>query len=124
MTWVHWIEQYELRGSLDSQQQYLANLIHTYFPHLRKEYSGKQFALPDVQDLKDVRSCANPALFAAAWLCNILSVCLSRLFWQLLFENKVGYMKHSHKLHVRRFYRLPAILFPEETMTQTLLLDR
>lgn len=87
--------EYELRGSADTQQQYLAHLIHTYFPHLRKEYNEKRFTLPDVQDLKD-----------------------------LLFENKVGYMKHNNKLHVRRFYRLPAILFPEETMTQTLLLDR
>lgn len=34
---------------------------------------------------------------------------------KLLYTNEIGYKKQNDKLFIRRFYRLPALLFPEET---------
>jgi hypothetical protein len=33
----------------------------------------------------------------------------------LLYANEVGYKKQNNKFYIKRFYRLPSLLFPEET---------
>jgi hypothetical protein len=43
---------------------------------------------------------------------------------RLLYENQVGYKAQESKVFVRRFYRIPALLFPKETFTATLMADR
>ncbi|KAJ1409660.1 hypothetical protein B484DRAFT_403134 [Ochromonadaceae sp. CCMP2298] len=43
---------------------------------------------------------------------------------RLLYENQVGYKAQESKVYVRRFYRIPALLFPKETFTATLMADR
>ena len=37
-------------------------------------------------------------------------------FKQILYDNDVGYKVVDGKLYVRRFYKIPLLLFPEETM--------
>jgi hypothetical protein len=37
-------------------------------------------------------------------------------FKQLLYDNDIGYKTHEGKLYVRRFYLIPTLLFPNETI--------
>jgi hypothetical protein len=66
--------------------------VQSYLEDLRNKFfpmikhPERTYALPDIQGLKAV-----------------------------LYKNEVGYKKQNDKLYVRRFYRLPALLFPEET---------
>jgi hypothetical protein len=43
---------------------------------------------------------------------------------RLLYENQVGYRAEEGKVFVKRFYKLPALLFPKETFTAALMADR
>lgn len=47
-------------------------------------------------------------------------------FKQLLYDNDIGYKREvNNKLYVKRFYKIPSLLFPEETLLTYLLhLDR
>jgi hypothetical protein len=66
--------------------------VQSYLEDLRNKffpmikYPDRVYQLPDIDGLKAV-----------------------------LFSNEVGYKKQNDKYYVRRFYRLPALLFPEET---------
>lgn len=42
----------------------------------------------------------------------------------ILFANKIGYKTENTKLFVRRFYYLPKLLFPEETMNTKIIGER
>jgi hypothetical protein len=64
-------------------QAYLDNLRDTFFPMFR--YPSRKNALPKLT-MDDVKA--------------------------TLFTNEIGYKKEENKLYVRRFYRLPRLLFP------------
>jgi hypothetical protein len=44
-------------------------------------------------------------------------------FRALLYHNDIGYKVADDKLHVRRFYRIPLLLFPVETVASTIILN-
>lgn len=78
--------QLDLEGtSLDDTEIYLQDLQEQYFPMLRNPDAKKEFELPD-----------------------------ELAFRTKLFENNIGYKREGNgKLYVRRFYRIPALFFPE-----------
>ncbi|CAE7425847.1 unnamed protein product [Symbiodinium microadriaticum] len=67
-------------------QHYLEDIRNKFFPMVKYPERASEFQLPDVQGLK-----------------------------ALLYKNDIGYRKQNDKVYVRRHYRLPALLFPEET---------
>jgi hypothetical protein len=76
-----------LRNSSPSRvQHYLEDIRGKFFPMVTYPEKVSSYHLPEVQDMKAA-----------------------------LYKNDVGYRKQNEKLHIRRFYRLPALLFPEET---------
>lgn len=73
-------------------QQYMELLRSHFFPAFQFPDKAHRFSLPSVDDLK-----------------------------RILYDRDIGYKAVDGKLFIRRFYRLPSILFPEETLTTTLL---
>lgn len=67
-------------------QFYLEDLRNKFFPMIKYPNKVASYSLPNLQDFK-----------------------------ALLYNNDIGYKKQNDKLFIRRFYRLPALLFPEET---------
>mmetsp|Transcript_17398 Transcript_17398/g.18138 ORF Transcript_17398/g.18138 Transcript_17398/m.18138 type:complete len:715 (+) Transcript_17398:40-2184(+) len=67
-------------------QSYLEDLRNKFFPMIKYPEKAQSYNLPNIQELKG-----------------------------LLYSHDIGYKKQSDKVFVRRFYRLPALLFPEET---------
>ena len=76
-------------------QRYLDDLRAQFFPMVRYPDRTHRYELPTVNDFKSI-----------------------------LYANDVGYKRESNKLYVRRFYRIPLLLFPKETFTTTLLMDK
>jgi hypothetical protein len=77
-------------GSSTRVQAYLDDLRVKFFPMVKYPERVNKYVLPDIQGLK-----------------------------ALLYQNDIGYKKQGEKVMVRRFYRLPALLFPEETAEPT-----
>lgn len=76
-------------------QAYLDNLRGVFFPMLRFPLSAIEFRIPDVKTVKE-----------------------------LLFENEIGYKRNEQgKLYVRRFYLLPRLIYPSDTLASSLLKD-
>jgi len=67
-------------------QLYLEDIRNKFFPMVKYPEKAGSYHLPEVHDLKAA-----------------------------LYENDIGYRKQNDKLYIRRYYRLPALLFPEET---------
>lgn len=76
-----------LKNSSPSRvQHYLEDIRNKFFPMVKYPEKVSSYTLPNIQDLKAA-----------------------------LYKNDVGYRKQNDKLYIRRFYRLPALLFPSET---------
>ena len=75
-------------------QRYLDLLRAQFFPMVKYPEKVLSFNLPTEDDLRTI-----------------------------LFNNDVGYRTVDDKLFIRRYYRLPILLFPEETLSTTLLSD-
>lgn len=76
-----------LKNSSPSRvQHYLEDVRSKFFPMVKYPEKVNSYNLPELQDVK-----------------------------ASLYKNDVGYRKQNDKLYIRRFYRLPALLFPEET---------
>ena len=76
-----------LKGNSASRvQHYLEDIRNKFFPMVKYPERVDEFSIPDVRGLK-----------------------------ALLYQNDVGYRNQNEKVYVRRFYRLPALLFPKET---------
>eukprot|EP00602_Paraphysomonas_sp_CaronLab_P000723 CAMPEP_0185027710 /NCGR_PEP_ID=MMETSP1103-20130426/12933_1 /TAXON_ID=36769 /ORGANISM="Paraphysomonas bandaiensis, Strain Caron Lab Isolate" /LENGTH=650 /DNA_ID=CAMNT_0027561817 /DNA_START=166 /DNA_END=2114 /DNA_ORIENTATION=+ len=76
-----------LKSSSSSRvQAYLEDIRNKFFPMVKYPERAEEFTLPDINGIKAV-----------------------------LYKNDVGYRRQNDKVYVRRFYRLPALLFPETT---------
>ena len=75
-------------------QQYLDELRAQYFPLLHLPHLAMSFTIPSVTDLK-----------------------------RLLYANRVGYKNENLFTFVKRFYRIPMLLFPVETFAARLHLQ-
>jgi hypothetical protein len=76
-----------LKNSSPSRvQHYLEDIRSKFFPMVKYPEKVDSYNLPELQDLKAA-----------------------------LYKNDIGYRKQNDKLYIRRFYRIPALLFPEET---------
>jgi hypothetical protein len=65
---------------------YLEDIRAKFFPMIMYPDRANEFKLPDVQTMK-----------------------------KLLYNNDIGYKTDNNKLYIKRFYRLPMLLFPVET---------
>ena len=94
----HWIiDTLALREVLERRtssaiQRYLDALRGQFFPMVRYPERAASFSLPAEKELK-----------------------------ALLYSNDVGYKREDGRLYIRRAYRLPQLLFPQETLTTALL---
>lgn len=75
-------------------QKYLETLRHQFFPMLASPKKAAQLPTLTVESLK-----------------------------RTLYESDIGYKVQDGKVFVRRFYRIPALLFPEETLAAALAGD-
>lgn len=73
-------------------QRYLNTLKYQFFPMTRPGVTTEKFATPSVESLRRV-----------------------------LFENEVGYKQQNNKVFVKRFYRIPALLFPLDTLLASII---
>ena len=76
----------EYKTPAHEKQRYLDNVKFQFFPILRQPERAEQFEVPTVEGMR-----------------------------RLLYESDVGYKTQDGKVFVRRFYKLPAMLFPEST---------
>ena len=76
-------------------QRYLDCLRAQFFPMIQFPNRANEFILPSITNLKS-----------------------------LLYNNDIGYKTVDEKCYVRRYYRLPALLFPLETVATSVLLDK
>lgn len=67
---------------------YLETLKHQFFPMTLSTDKTKKYEIPTIDELR-----------------------------QLLYENDIGYKTMNDKVYVRRFYKIPMLLFPVETMS-------
>lgn len=67
-------------------QSYLEDVRNKFFPMIKYPEKAENYQVPSINDLKAI-----------------------------LYQNDIGYKKQNEKYYVRRFYRLPGLLFPEET---------
>lgn len=89
MKWIY--ETLALRDNVDRSvgtelQRYLDEVRDTFFPMIRFPELASKLSVPDAAHIR-----------------------------QVLYEQQVGYRTEANKLFVRRFYKLPRILFPAET---------
>ena len=76
-----------LKNSSPSRvQNYLEDIRGKFFPMVKYPENVDSYNVPSIHEMKAI-----------------------------LYKNDVGYRNQSDKLFIRRFYRLPALLFPEET---------
>ena len=76
-----------LKNSSPSRvQHYLEDVRGKFFPMVKYPEKASSYSLPELEDFKAI-----------------------------LYKNDIGYRRQDDRLYVRRFYRLPALLFPEET---------
>jgi hypothetical protein len=75
-------------------QAYLDNIRAQFFPMIRQPHRVKEFNLPSAELLRTT-----------------------------LYNNDIGYKTDNGKLFVFRFYRLPMLLFPKETLTTVFTSD-
>ena len=93
----HWIiDTLAIREVLQNNsaatiQTYLDQVRAHFFPMIRYPKKALEFELPEQDE-----------------------------FRRILFDNNVGYKKQDDKLYVKRFYKLPQLLFPTETLATTL----
>jgi hypothetical protein len=74
------------RSGTADVQSYLRELRSLFFPMIRTPHLAQKCSLPSEDDFKG-----------------------------LLYSNDIGYKRADDKLFVRRYYRLPMLLFPQET---------
>jgi hypothetical protein len=89
LKWVY--ETLALRDSVDRSvgaelQRYLDEVRDTFFPMIRFPELAPRLSLPDSAAIR-----------------------------QVLYNQQIGYRTDGNKLFIRRFYKLPRILFPAET---------
>ncbi len=75
-------------------QLYLNQLRMRYFPMLQYPDRIDSYEIPTLEQLR-----------------------------QVLFENEVGYKRVMDQLYVKRYYRLPMLLFPKETLATAIISD-
>lgn len=83
------------KSSSSAVQRYLDSLRAHFFPMVRFPARAESLELPSAAALK-----------------------------ALLYAHDVGYKSQEDKLFVRRFYRLPQLLFPKETLTSSIVTDQ
>lgn len=88
------IVDYLERGKVGQVQKYLDLLRAQFFPMLKYPQLADTFQLPDKESIR-----------------------------QLLYNNDIGYRDERGRLYVKRFYRLPMLLFPEATVTTAMTSD-
>lgn len=74
------------RSNASEVQDYLRELRSLFFPMIRSPHLTQKCVLPSLSEFK-----------------------------ALLYNNDIGYKTEEGKLYVRRFYRLPMLMFPQET---------
>lgn len=100
MQFSHWIiETLALKRVLKKSsprfvQHYLDQMRAQFFPMVRYPARALEFTLPGPEE-----------------------------FRRALYNADVGYKRQDGKLYVRRFYRIPQLLFPKETLTTSLTAD-
>lgn len=82
------------RAENHTMKQYLDMLKSQYFPMARCPEKAASYATPTVESVR-----------------------------KALYENDVGYKTEQGKLYVRRFYKLPVLLFPVEAMAASLMMS-
>lgn len=96
----HWIVQtlamIEIieRRPIIELQHYLDLLRAQFFPMINYPHRAKSYQLPTTLEMKSI-----------------------------LYQNDIGYKTMDEKVYIRRYYKLPMLLFPEETFAATLLLS-
>jgi hypothetical protein len=75
----------------DAMRRYLDSVRAQYFPMIKYTDQAENLKVPDAQEMK-----------------------------KLLFSNDIGYKTEGGKLYVRRFYRIPMLLYPKITMKMSL----
>ena len=97
----HWIiDTLAVREMLDKNttstiQLYLDKLRAQFFPMIKYPLKASEYSLPPVEELK-----------------------------QVLYSNDVGYKKNEGQLYIRRYYLLPQLLFPVETIATAITSDK
>jgi hypothetical protein len=81
--------------SLKDSRFYLTSLQNQFFPMFKLPSMNGKFKIPGVEEIK-----------------------------RLLYENDVGYQRRDGKLYVRRFYKLPMLLFPTEVCCALIAQDK
>lgn len=84
----------EKRSSSDVQK-YLDDLRSHFFPMVRYPERVASMNFPELQSVKEV-----------------------------LYNNDIGYKSQNDKLFVKRFYKLPVLMFPKETFTTEMLTNQ
>lgn len=77
-----------------SPTKYLDNVRAHFFPMIQYPDKAATLKLPSLEEMRSI-----------------------------LYSNDIGYKTVDSKLFIKRFYLLPSLLFPEETLTTTLLKD-
>ena len=83
------------KSSNEDLQKYLDDLRSHFFPMVKYPEKASTFTLPSTSDMK-----------------------------ALLYNNDVGYKMVTSKLYIKRFYKLPVLLFPTETFTTSMLTNQ
>lgn len=97
----HWIiDTLAVREMLDKNttstiQLYLDKLRAQFFPMIKYPLKASEYSLPPLEELKGV-----------------------------LYSNDVGYKKSEGQLFIRRYYLLPQLLFPVETIATAITADK
>lgn len=81
-------------GSATRLSKYLDRLRAQFFPMVRAPERAAEFNLPSIDKMKEI-----------------------------LHSNDIGYLTEQGSLFVKRFYKIPLVLFPMETLTTSIILD-
>jgi hypothetical protein len=79
-------------SSSQRTSMYLDELRAQFFPMIKYPQDALSFTLPSVEKMKEI-----------------------------LYQNDIGYKVVDNKLYIRRFYLLPALLFPKQTYTTKII---
>ena len=83
------------KSSNEDLQKYLDDLRAHFFPMVKYPEKSHSFNLPKLNDIKAI-----------------------------LYNNDIGYKTITSKLYIKRFYKLPVLLFPTETFTTSMLTNQ
>jgi len=83
------------KSSNEDLQKYLDDLRAHFFPMVKYPEKSHTFNVPKLNDMKAI-----------------------------LYNNDIGYKTITSKLYIKRFYKLPVLLFPTETFTTSMLTNQ